>query len=93
MKLIYLLPLLAVPLMGASCNPSKPRDPCAEVPIYKPYSVDIPTRPVLSSSVELKSDGEVVRAVQNDMSLLTEYAQKLENLLKALPSNLVTPDK
>jgi hypothetical protein len=85
MKLYYLLPLLAVPLMGAACNPDKPQDPCADRPIYKAYQIELPSRPVLTSTVQAKTEGEVVRAAEDDLSLLSEYAQKLENLIKSLP--------
>jgi hypothetical protein len=85
---LYLIPLLSFLLMGAACNPGKPKDPCADRPIYKPYSIDVPPRPVLTSDKPLTSDGLVVRAVQEDLSLLSEYAQKLENLIKSLPSDL-----
>jgi hypothetical protein len=93
MKLYYLLPFMAIPLMGAACNPEKPRDPCAEVPVYKPYTIDMPERPQLMSSVTLQSEGLVVRAVSNDLSVLSEYALKLENLLKSVSSTAVTQVK
>lgn len=68
-----------------------PKDQCADRPIYKPYKVEIPDRPVLTSNVTLATEGEVVRAAETDLSLLAEYAQKLENLIKALPQNLSIP--
>jgi hypothetical protein len=59
--------------------------------VYKPYTIEVPKRPVLSSSGKFGSEGELVRAVEDDMSKLSEYAEKLENLIFSLPTNLSVP--
>lgn len=73
-----------------ACNPVKPDDVCADRPIYKAYNIDLPARPKLTSGNQI-SEGDTVRAVEEDMSLLAEYAEKLENLLKSLPKNISVP--
>jgi len=84
----YLILCAAIFLSGCV---TIPQDQCADRPIYKPYKVEIPDRPVLVSNASLATEGEVVRAVESDLSALAEYAQKLENLIKALPQNLSVP--
>lgn len=86
MKLI----ILCLALFLSACE-TIPKDQCADRPIYKPYKIELPQRPILTSSVTLATEGEVVRAVETDLSLLAEYAQKLENLVNSLPQNLATP--
>ncbi len=84
--------LLIVPafLIGCAPIPPKPQDPCIVAPIYKPYKIDIPERPKLESDqiTDTTTDGVVVRTIESDMSKLIEYALKLENILKSIPSNI-----
>lgn len=72
-------------ISGCSLFANKPDAPAADRPIYKPYKIDIPPRPTLSSDKEYATDGAVVRGVESDLTELSEYATKLENLIRALP--------
>jgi len=89
MKTILLL-ISCLILNGCASWTKTPKDPCADRPIYKPYQIEVPVRPNLmsSSSNETTSAGELVRTVEKDYMLLQEYAQKLENLINALPKDL-----
>lgn len=83
--------ILLIPFLLAGCHwgNTRPEDPCADRPIYKPYKIDVPQRPQLSTDkTGPSSDGETVRAVESDYSKLMEYAQKLENLIRSLPNDL-----
>ena len=91
--MLIMTPILLSACSG--CNPVKPEDPCADRPIYEPYKIDVPQRPTLASSNLQYADapGVTVRVVESDFSLLVEYAQKLENIVKALPQDVVVPKK
>ena len=85
--------ILLLPIFLAGCHWGnvRPEDPCADRPIYKPYKIDVPQRPKLTTDTTANStDGETVRAVESDYSKLMEYAQKLENLISSLPKDLST---
>jgi len=80
--LLLLLPFLA------ACNHNTPK-PCEErcvikVPVYEKPVFDMPSRPVLIDTLYLKSDGEVVRAVQLNVSDLMTYSKSLETILLEL---------
>lgn len=74
-----------ISISGCGLCPNRPDSPPADRPIYKPYKIDMPVRPTLSSDREYVTDGAIVRSVESDLTELSEYATKLENLIRALP--------
>lgn len=86
-----LLFLVAIVVSGCASNP--PVDQCADRPVYVPYKVEKPTRPILYETADLTKEGELVRAVEFNLVLLVEYAKKLENLLNSLPEEISVPKK
>jgi hypothetical protein len=92
----YLWLLVSIPFItGAACNPTLPQEPCAEVPIYHPYTIEVPVRPVLNADkiTDRDSEGVIVRIIEDDYSLLMEYALKLENIIRAIPKTLMDASK
>lgn len=78
--------LFCVAMVGCATQ-----DQCADRPIFKPYTIDVPVRPVLAQNFDKMSDGEYVRTLEDDFATIIEYATKLENLLLALPKNISIP--
>ena len=70
------------------------QEPCIERPIYKPYTFDKPSRPkmVAANIGELTDPGDVGRMIQSDFINLMEYAEKLENIINAIPNNVGVPE-
>jgi len=85
---------LYIALFGvlAGCDTMPTVDQCADRPVYRPYIIVMPDRPTLNTNQTISTPGEVVRSVELDLSTLAEYAEKLENLLLAIPSNIGVPE-
>ncbi len=78
---IILLPLF---LFGCATTQEPPKDPCADRPVYKEYSIEVPKRPVLGTNSDITNHGDLSRSVQKDFSSIAEYAEKLENIVKSI---------
>lgn len=81
MKYLLLIPFIAA---CSFTNPNECKDHCiVKVPVYEKPQFDMPSRPVLRDTLQSKSDGEVVRAVELNMIDLMTYSESLEVLLKS----------
>jgi hypothetical protein len=79
--------LLLIPFIAACSftDPNQCKDHCiVKVPVYEKPKFDIPNRPVLRDTIGLKTEGEIVRAVELNTIELMTYSQSLEELLKSL---------
>ena len=77
-------------IISGCCNPPK-CEQCADRPIYQPYTIELPVRPKLIIAPNTANEGVIVRSIEQNMSSLAEYAEKLENLLFSLPKTLSVP--